>query len=216
MDDVGLSETEVFRALHDRLNGDARYDSGRILSSMCSEPLDIAKKVYILALEKNLGDKSLFPGSAKIERETIAMLGKLLSNPDAAGHIVSGGTEANIMALWVARHLDRKGRREVVLPESAHFSFDTAADLLGLTLVKIPLGDDFSVDPVHISRAVGQNTLAIVGLAGSTGLGKVDPILELSEMICISMSMRHSAVLFCRSSRISGSIKVSSTFRLVA
>lgn len=182
MDEHGLSEAAVFKALEKLLSGDAQYSSDGILCSMCSEPLDAAKKAYSLALEKNLGDESLFPGTAQIEREAVSMLGSLFSRAEAKGHIISGGTEANITALWVARSLDKKGRREILLPESAHFSFETAANLLELKLVKIPLTSNFTVDTSKMRKKIGGNTLAIIGIAGSTGLGTVDPITELSDI----------------------------------
>ncbi|MFQ6135171.1 MAG: tyrosine decarboxylase MfnA, partial [Nitrososphaerales archaeon] len=102
MQEEGLGEEEVFAALEKMLRKDATYRSGKILASMCSEPLELAKKVYTSALEKNLGDEFLFPGTVEVERETVSMLGSLLSNSDISGHIVSGGSEANITALWVA------------------------------------------------------------------------------------------------------------------
>ncbi|MCL4436222.1 MAG: tyrosine decarboxylase MfnA [Thaumarchaeota archaeon] len=190
MDERGLSEAAVFKALENVLSKDARYSSGKILCSMCSEPLDTAKKAYNLAVEKNLGDESLFPGTAQIERDVVSMLGSLLSNAEAKGHIISGGTEANITALWVARSLDKKGRREILLPESAHFSFETAANLLELKLVKIPLTDRFTVDTSEVRKAVSRDTLAVIGIAGSTGLGTVDTIPELSDI-----ALEHGAYL---------------------
>ena len=182
MNEHSLSEAAVFKALEKLLSRDAQYSSDGILCSMCSEPLDAAKKAYSLALEKNLGDESLFPGTAQIEREAVSMLGILFSHAEAKGHIISGGTEANITALWVARSLDKKGRREILLPESAHFSFETAANLLELKLVKIPLTSNFTVDTSKMRKKISGNTLAIIGVAGSTGLGTVDPITELSDI----------------------------------
>jgi tyrosine decarboxylase/aspartate 1-decarboxylase len=98
------------------------------------------------------------------------------------GHFVSGGTEANIVALWAARNLSKKNRNEVVVPVSAHYSFDKAADLLGLKLVKVKLNDRFQVDTEAVKGAITSRTFAIVGIAGTTELGIVDPIPELSEI----------------------------------
>jgi len=86
------------------------------------------------------------------------MLGSLLSNPEAYGHIVSGGTEANILALWAARNLAKGRRREVVIPVSAHVSFDKAADMLGLKLVKVRLNGQFQVDINAVKNAITSKT----------------------------------------------------------
>ncbi len=178
----GLPEKAVLTKLESELKEDFTYNSGRILGSMCTSPHEFARHVYIKCLEKNLGDPGLFRAAAQLEREAIGMLGSLLSHPNAYGHIVSGGTEANILALWAARNLAKNNRREVVAPVSAHCSFDKAANLLGLKLIKVKLNDRFQIDTEEAGRAVTEKTVAIVGVAGTTGLGVVDPIRELSEI----------------------------------
>ena len=178
----GLPQNTIIQELEAKLKRDLTYSSGKILCSMCTNPHSFAKQIYRKYLEKNLGDPSLFPASAELEQETISMLGSLLSNPQASGSIVSGGTEANIIALWAARNLAKKERGEVIVPVSAHYSFDKASDLLNLKLIKVKLNRRFQMDVKAAEKAITSKTVAIVGLAGSTGLGVVDPIRELSEI----------------------------------
>jgi len=178
----GLSQNAIINELEAKLQRDFTYSSGKILCSMCTNPHSFAKQIYQKYLEKNLGDPSLFPASAELEQETIRMLGSLLSNPKAFGHIVSGGTEANIIALWAARNLAKKEHGEVIVPVSAHHSFDKASDLLNLKLIKVKLNSRFQMDVKAAEKAITSKTVAIVGVAGSTGLGVVDPIRELSEI----------------------------------
>ena len=178
----GLPEKAILKELKSKLKEDFTYDSGRILGSMCTSSHEFARQVYMKCLEKNLGDPGLFRSTSQLEKEAIGMLGALLSNPDACGHIVSGGTEANILALWAARNLTKNKRREVVAPVSAHCSFDKAANLLGLNLIKVKLNDHFQIDIKETEKAVTEKTVAIVGVAGTTGLGVVDPIPELSKI----------------------------------
>jgi tyrosine decarboxylase/aspartate 1-decarboxylase len=178
----GLPEKTLLEELESRLEGDFTYSSGRIIGSMCTSPHPLARKVYLRFLDKNLGDSGLFPAVAEIEKETIEMLGTLLSNPEASGHIVTGGTEANVLALWTAKKLSRKTNCEVIAPASAHCSFDKATDLLGLKIVKARLNRRFQVDVAAVKKAVNPKTIAIVGIAGTTGLGAVDPVDELSEL----------------------------------
>lgn len=182
MQTKGLPQKILLKELESKLEEDFTYDSGRIIGSMCTCPHPLAGKVYTRFLEKNLGDSGLFPAVAKLEKETIQMLGTLLSNPQASGHIVTGGTEANTLALWTAKKLSKRSNCEVVVPASAHCSFDKAADLLGLKLVKVGLNGRFQVDVTGVKRAINSNTIAVVGVAGTTGLGMVDPISELSEI----------------------------------
>ena len=178
----GLSQNRIIKELEAKLQRDLTYSSGKILCSMCTNPHSFAKQIYRKYLEKNLGDPSLFPASTELEQETIRMLGSLLSNPKASGSVVSGGTEANIIALWTARNLAKKDCGEVIVPVSAHYSFDKAADLLNLKLVKVKLNSRFQMDVKAAENAITPRTVAIVGVAGTTGLGVVDSIPELAEI----------------------------------
>jgi len=182
LDFKGLSKEVVLKLLDEYLHEDMTYNSGRILGSMCTSPHPFAKMVYVKSMEKNLGDLRLFPGTAKLEQEAISMMGSLLSKPDALGYIVSGGTEANLTAMRVARNLLKKDRPEVIVPKSAHFSFDKAADLLGLKLIKVGLNKHYQIDIKAVKDVITKDTVAIVGVAGSTELGVVDPISILSDM----------------------------------
>ncbi len=190
LQEKGIPRSAVLKELETRLGKDFTYDSGRILGSMCTSPHPFAKRIYGRFLEKNLGDPGLFPASAEIEREAVHMLGSLLSHPEAVGHVVSGGTEANILAMWTARNLHNNRCNEILAPESAHLSFEKAADLLNLKLVKVKLDNHFRMDVEDASRKMSQRTCALVGVAGTTGLGVVDPIAELSEL-----ALKHGVTL---------------------
>lgn len=181
----GVNAKKVLRELEEKLSADMSYRSGRILGSMCTIPHPLAKKVILRYLEKNLGDPGLFPATFQLEKEVITMLGTLLGNPDASGIIVSGGTEANIVAMRIARNTSRKkGKKgkEIIVPESAHTSFDKAADLLDVRLVKAKLDDEYRVDVDDVQSKITKHTFAIVGIAGTTALGTVDPIDALSDI----------------------------------
>jgi len=182
MQTKGLPQKAVLKELESRLEKDFTYDSGRIIGSMCTSPHSFARRVHARFLDRNLGDSGLFPAVAKLEKEVVQMLGSLLSNSEASGHIVTGGTEANTLALWAAKKLSNKNHCEAIVPASAHCSFDKAAELLGLRIVKARLNSRFQVDVDAVRKAINPNTIAIVGIAGTTGLGVVDPISDLSEI----------------------------------
>lgn len=183
MEEKGLPEEEVFNQILETLKtGDMSYDSGRILGSMCTKPLSLTIKLYQKFFDRNLGDPGLWRGTWKLEREAVKILGSLLHNPTATGYIVTGGTEANLMAMRIARNSHFNGHPEIIVPTSAHASFDKAADLMRLNIVKIPLTAEFTVDIEAVEEAISKNTVAIVGIAGTTSLGVVDPIDKLSEI----------------------------------
>jgi tyrosine decarboxylase/aspartate 1-decarboxylase len=133
-------------------------------------------------LSSNLGDPGLFPGSTQLEKEVINQLASLLHGDDCRGFIVSGGTEANLLALLAARSMANVVKPEVVLPESAHFSFTKICSLLNLKPVYAVLDDEFKADVSSVKKCVSQNTVAIVGTVGTAELGAIDPIEQLSKI----------------------------------
>ncbi len=178
----GLSKKKVLAELKRIHEQDQQYDDGKILCSMCTKPHPIAEKAYQFFLSSNLGDPGLFPGSVQLEKEVISQLATLLHGENCVGHLVSGGTEANLMALLAARNMAQVSQPEVVLPESAHFSFTKICNLLNLKPVYAGLDSSFRVDPSSVEKCISKNTVAIVGTAGTAELGAVDPIEELSHI----------------------------------
>jgi tyrosine decarboxylase/aspartate 1-decarboxylase len=177
-----MPQKKILEELEQRLAKDFSYESGRIIGSMCNNPHPLARKVFARYLEKNLGDVGLFPGVGELEEEAIQMIGSFLSNRKASGHIITGGTEANILALWAAKKSAKKGKPEVILPISAHWSFEKAGNLLDLRIIRVGLDSKFQADVDAVINAVTPRTIAIVGVAGTTGLGVVDPIAKLSKV----------------------------------
>lgn len=182
MESKGRSQKEVLADLHRVLTEDSKYEDGRILSSMCTKPQPIAKVAHQMFLSSNLGDPGLFQGSRRLEQEVIRKLACLLHDENGVGFIVSGGTEANLLALWAARNSANVSNPEVVLPESAHFSFAKICNLLTLKPVWAKLDNACKVVPEEVERCITNRTIAIVGTAGTSELGVVDPITRLSEI----------------------------------
>ncbi len=161
---------------------DMSYKSGRILGSMCTCPHQVGVEAYYMFLESNLGDSGLFEGTRQMEKEVIEMLGNLLGKKDVCGHIITGGTEANIMAMRAARNSGLVDDPEIIIPKSAHFSFKKAADMLCLKIREAELDEDYRIDIEAVKELITPNTVAVVGIAGTTELGVIDPIEELSTL----------------------------------
>jgi len=182
MDNKGITKQEISERLMKFKREDMTYKSGRILGSMCTCPHEVGIEAYYMFLESNLGDSGLFKGTRKMEKEVIAMLGKLLGKKDICGHIITGGTEANIMAMRAARNSSDVDNPEIIVPKSAHFSFKKAADMLCLKLKEAELDENYRVDIESVKELISDNTVAVVGIAGTTELGVIDPIEELSKL----------------------------------
>ena len=108
MEDKPISKKDILEELDEIQSKDHKYSDGRILGSMCTEAHPFAKEVYCKFLDSNLGDPGLFKGTKYIEDEVINSIGELLSISKPYGNIVTGGTEANIMAMRAARNHARK------------------------------------------------------------------------------------------------------------
>ena len=186
MDDKPADKQVILKELEEIHSLDHDYADGRILGSMCTEAHPFAKKVYCEFLDTNLGDPGLFKGTKQIENEVIKSIGDLLSLDNAYGNIVTGGTEANLMAIRAARNHARKYKGitdgEIIIPDSAHFSFKKAADMLNLEIVEAKLDDNYKIDVESVREAISDKTVAIVAIAGTTELGLIDPIEEISKI----------------------------------
>lgn len=181
-----MDKQDILKELNELHELDHDYSDGRILGSMCTEAHPFAKEVYCKFLDTNLGDPGLFKGTKRIENDVVKSIGKLLSLDNAYGNIVTGGTEANIMAIRAARNHARKYKGitdgEIIIPDSAHFSFKKAADMLNLKIVESKLDDNYRIDVESIKNAISDKTVAIVAIAGTTELGLIDPIEEISKI----------------------------------
>jgi glutamate decarboxylase len=177
------------------------------------------------ALNQNLVKVETSKAFTPMERQVLAMLHHLVyRKPDefyppwihnsqhALGAFCSGGTIANVTALWVARNRlfapdgDFRGIAQeglgralkhrgvdgiaVLVSERGHYSFGKAADLLGIgrdNLVKVPTDVRNRIDIQELQGAVRRLKernilpLALVGIAGTTETGNVDPLEALAD-----------------------------------
>jgi tyrosine decarboxylase/aspartate 1-decarboxylase len=182
MENRGRSRKEILAELRLILEEDTKYEDGKVLCSMCTSPQSIAKTANQMFLCSNLGDPGLFVGSRRLEQKVALQLSDILHGKNSVGFIVSGGTEANLLALLAARNWLDIHNPEVILPESAHFSFDKICNLLKLKPVWAELDKAYRVVPESVERCISDRTVAIVGTAGTAELGVVDPIGRLSKI----------------------------------
>ncbi len=180
VNEKGLPEKDVERRLAGALERDFLFEKGHVLGSMCSKPDEMAVRYHAMFSEANLGNRGLYPGTAGLEEELISDISELIHLDGGWGQFVGGGTEANITAMWIARNLS--GKRKILAPESAHFSMKKAADLLSMELVDVALDDEYRMDVDALEKKMGDDVAAVMAIAGSTELGAVDPIKEISEV----------------------------------
>ncbi|MBC7115123.1 MAG: tyrosine decarboxylase / aspartate 1-decarboxylase [Archaeoglobi archaeon] len=178
MREFGRSEEEILNEL--RSLWDRRIPYERVFSSMCTRPHPVAVKAFMLYIESNLGDFGIFPAVKELEDRVVEMTADMLNLNGFSGYMTSGGTEANIQALRAFRNL--KGKGNFIAPESRHFSIDKAADVLGVEMRLVPLNDEYQMDVSCLEEMIDDETFGIVALLGSTELGQIDPLDEISKI----------------------------------
>ena len=165
-------------------------DFERVLSSMCTVPHPKARQAAERFLATNPGDPGTYETVADLEADAVDALGDLTGLADPAGYVASGGTEANIQALRIARNRADTDDPNVVAPVHAHFSFTKAADVLGVELRTAP-AVDHRVNTAAMAELVDEDTVCVVGVAGSTEYGYVDPIPALADIAADAGALCH-------------------------
>jgi glutamate/tyrosine decarboxylase-like PLP-dependent enzyme len=166
-------------------------------------PIGVWADVFTSMLNQNAGAWRNGPTSAMIEARVIRWLCDLLNyGPKSFGTLASGGSEANLIALKCARDnafasckdegVNRAdGDPVVYASEQCHFSIDKSVDLLGMgrrSLHKIPTDDRFHIridalrDRIAHDIDHGYRPVCIVGVAGTTSTGVIDPLDELAAV----------------------------------
>jgi glutamate/tyrosine decarboxylase-like PLP-dependent enzyme len=186
----GASADAILDALRARKQGDRDWRAGRLAVYFywLDEELERVQQQAYLAYwtENNLGQRA-FPSLKSLEDEVIAMALSLLGGGErAAGTFTSGGSESIFLAMMAARNRARAqrgvARPNIVLPNSAHLTFDRAAEALGMEIRRVPVGADLRADVAAMEARMDADTVALVGSAPNYPFGTFDPIIEIAAL----------------------------------
>ena len=187
---TGAPADAILAALQARKQGDRDWRHGRLAVYFywLDEELERVQQQAYLAYwtENNLGQRA-FPSLKSLEDEVIAMALSLLGGGDkAGGTFTSGGSESIFLAMMAARNRARarRGTRQpnIVLPNSAHLTFDRAAEALGMEIRRVPVGADLRADVVAMQARMDGDTVALVGSAPNYPFGTFDPIAQIAAL----------------------------------
>jgi glutamate/tyrosine decarboxylase-like PLP-dependent enzyme len=134
-------------------------------------------------------------GPAQVELLVLDWFKEFLGYPAAArGILTTGGSEANLTALLVARQqlsFEERNRAILYVTEHRHWSVDRAARVIGLRpdqLCPVPADPHYRLQPealleaVQRDRKAGRLPWAVIANAGATNTGTVDPLEALAEV----------------------------------
>jgi glutamate/tyrosine decarboxylase-like PLP-dependent enzyme len=137
----------------------------------------MARLAYMLALHLNPNNHALDGGraSSRMERESVATLATLLGWTEHLGHLTSGGTMANLEALWVAGQC-RPGER-IVASAQAHYTHQRISAVLGLPFSTVAADRAGRMDLEALRALLDTGPVGtVVATLGTTAVGAVDPL----------------------------------------
>jgi aspartate 1-decarboxylase len=197
---------------------------GHMTSALPYFVLPLSK--MMVGLNQNLVKIETSKAFTPMERQVLGMMHHLVygegdsfykkwmhSANHSLGAFCSGGTVANITALWIARNRLLKADGEfrgiareglframqhynyqglaILVSERGHYSLGKAADILGIgrdALVSVKTDANNKIDVTELAKTMAELTarnvrvMAVVGVAGTTETGNIDPLHQLADL----------------------------------
>jgi glutamate/tyrosine decarboxylase-like PLP-dependent enzyme len=163
------------------------------LSFIPCAPTEASKLFDLVVSASGIYGGSWLEGAGAVfaENQALSWLAKEAGLPKTAGGIfVQGGTLGNLSALVTARdHAKRSGktasRWKVACSAEAHSSLKTAANVMDIELIKVPVDENGKLGGNALREALKDNTdglFAIVATGGTTNFGIVDHLDEVAQV----------------------------------
>lgn len=175
--------SSVLQNVAERMCDNFPYFHPLYVGQMLKPPHPIARTAYQLAMWINPNNHALDGGraSSAMEKEVVADLANMFGFKEHLGHLTSGGTVANMEALWVAR--EEHPRKMVVASDQAHYTHSRISSVLQIPFQAIKSDRSGRIDLADLERKLKEgNVGTVVVTMGTTGLGKVDSLKEILEL----------------------------------
>jgi glutamate/tyrosine decarboxylase-like PLP-dependent enzyme len=203
VDKNGVSENEFLELLDKYLEYSVRTGNKQFLNQLYSGfnfPAFIGEVFSVLA-NTSMYTYEVAPVATLIETEMISLMNSYAGYPDGDGIFVSGGSNANLVAMFSARNrifpesrfdgYERSHKLVAFVNEQAHYSFETAANILGIgakNVIKVKADKNGKLIASELEREIenainrGEKPFFVVATCATTLLGAYDPIEEMSEI----------------------------------
>jgi tyrosine decarboxylase / aspartate 1-decarboxylase len=181
-----------------KLDGKVFYDDAPFLKDAPVLMTYVANPNHIGCHTTGTSEKA-FKGTQRIERETLDILAVDIfgaKKNQFDGYIASGGTEANLQALWMYRNYYIKNHNAtpseiaIIASEDTHYSIAKGANILLIDWLSIPVNfENRKIDTETIEKIVlnaietGKKYFIIVCNMGTTMFGSVDNPLDYTELL---------------------------------
>ncbi|MBK7644310.1 MAG: aspartate aminotransferase family protein [Planctomycetes bacterium] len=170
---------ELARRLHDNFP----YPHPLYAGQMLTPPHPLARSAYALAQWINPNNHALDGGRATsaLERVAVNELGAMFGWPEQLGHVTSGGTLANLEALWVAGRLQPGAT--ILASAQAHYTHARLSEVLGLAFESVPSDALGRMDANALEARLARSGVGlVVATLGTTSTGSVDPLPRVLEL----------------------------------
>jgi tyrosine decarboxylase/aspartate 1-decarboxylase len=147
---------------------------------MLKPPHPVARAAYAMAMALNPNNHARDGGraSSQMEIEAVGQIAQMFGFTEHLGHLTSGGTFANLEALWIAGQL-APGKR-ILAQEQAHYTHQRISSVLKLPFTKVTSDKLGRMDLNALEDQLRHGDVGtVVATIGTTALGSVDPLPEI-------------------------------------
>lgn len=161
----------------ERLHENYPYHHPLYLGQMLKPPHPMARLAYSLAMFLNPNNHALDGGRASsiMEKEAVAQIAHMFGWQTHLGHLTSGGTFANLEALWISR--ESHPGKAVVASAQSHYTHSRISAVLGIPFRKIAADALGRMDVAALETELKKGDVGtVVVTLGTTAAGTVDPL----------------------------------------
>lgn len=176
---------KVLLEVASRMRDNYPYFHPHYAGQMLKPPHALARLAYALATWINPNNHALDGGraSSQMEKEAVAEIARMFGWETHLGHLASGGTMANLEALWIAG--EHKPGMAVLASSQAHYTHGRVSAVLKLPFESVDCDRFGRMDVAALERRLQEGGVGtVVATLGTTATGSVDPlpaILDLRE-----------------------------------
>jgi tyrosine decarboxylase / aspartate 1-decarboxylase len=177
---LGEAASTILHQVATRLHDNYPYGHPLYAGQMLKPPHPIARAAYTLAMSVNPNNHALDGGraSSAMEIEAVAALATMFALPQHLGHLASGGTFANLEALWVAGQFAPE--KAIVASDQAHYTHSRISGVLDLPFVAVPSNERGRMDLDMLESLLKTDSIGtVVVTLGTTAIGAVDPLDQI-------------------------------------
>ena len=171
----------ILEALAERLQDNYPYHAQEYAGQMIKPPHALAQAAHWMTSFVNPNNHALDGGRATsaLELEVIDQLGSMVGYTRCLGHLTSGGTMANLEALWVGRQ--STPHATVLASSASHYTHSRMSEVLGMPFKEVPTDAQGRMNSEALEQLLATSEVPpiVVVTLGTTGLGKVDPLADV-------------------------------------